>query len=131
MAFAPARYRYETTLAFGHDGEADYAEVDVEVSYEVDFGAPETGRFGPIEAYDPGSGDEVHSIRLEKIGGRPAPWNLHFHSDKHFAAIVAEKLEASEADLEAMIANAHEAEVALEDAIAEMRWEERREGFAA
>jgi len=126
-----ARYKYETTLSFGDDTRADFAEVDVSVSYEVSFGSPESSRFGPIEAYDPGSDDEVHSIRLEKVGGRPAPWNLHFHSDRHFAAICVEKLEESEADLAAMIENAHESELALEDEIADMRWEARREGFAA
>ena len=126
-----SRYRYETTLTFGTDGEADFAEVDVTVSYEVAFGSPESGRFGPVEAYDPGSDDEVHSIRLETVGGKPAPRNLHHHSDKHFAALVVERLEASEADLAAMIENAHESELALEDEIADLRWEARREGFAA
>lgn len=119
-------YRYETTLTFGADGEADFAEVDVEVTYECDFGTPETGRFGPVEAYDPGSGDEIHSIKLVKVGGRPAPWNLHFHSDKHFAAIVVERLEASGADLEAMVANAHEEAAADYDRAMEARWEDRR-----
>src|ERR1700747_825263 len=122
-----ARYTYETTLSFGDDTRADFAEVDVSVSYEVSFGTPESGRFGPIEAYDPGSDDEVHSIRLETVGGRKGPWGLHFHSDNNFAALVVEMIEASEADLLAMVENAHEEELALEDAIAEQRWEERRE----
>jgi hypothetical protein len=120
------RYRYETTLSFNPD-RADFTEVDVGVSFEVSFGTPETGCFGPVELYDPGSGDEVHSIRLETVGGRKAPWNLHFHSDKHFAALVVEMLEASEHHLSAMIEAAHEEEVALEDAVAEARWEARRE----
>jgi hypothetical protein len=112
------RYSYETTLTFDGDERADYVEVDVEVTYEVDFGAPAT-------RLEPATDDEVHSIRLVKVGGRPAPWNLHFHTDKHFAAIVAEKLEESEDDLAAMIAAAHEQEVANYEAYAETRWEER------
>lgn len=119
------RYTYETTLTFD-PGAFDWEEVDVEVSYEVDFGSPESGYFGPVELYDPGSGADVHSIRLEKVGGRKAPWNLHFHSDKHFAALVVEKLEASERDLEAMIQDAHDQEVADHDAAMEARWEARR-----
>jgi len=124
-----SRYRYATTLASNPD-RADYAEVDVEVTYEVSFGRPATLYAAPERCHE-AEPDEVHSIRLEKVGGRPAPWNLHFHSDKHFAAICVEKLEESEADLAAMIENAHESELALEDEIADMRWEARREGFAA
>lgn len=121
-----ARYTYDTCLTFGTDGEADFAEVDVTVSFACDFGTPETGRFGPVEFYDPGSGDDVHSIRLEKVGGRPAPWNLHFHSDKHFAALVVEMLEASERDLEAMIQEASETAADDHYAALERRWEDRR-----
>lgn len=119
------RYRYETTLTFGSEERADFAEVDVEVSYAVSFGcAAQT--YGPAENCYPAEPDEVDDIRLEKVGGRKAPWNLHFHSDKHFAALVVEKLEASERDLEAMIQDAHEQEVADHDAAMEARWEDRR-----
>jgi hypothetical protein len=117
------RYRYETTLSFNPD-RADFTEVDVGVSFEVSFGRPAT-------RLDPASDDEVTDIRLETVGGRKAPWNLHFHSDRHFAELVVEMLEASEHHLSAMIEAAHEEEVALEDEISEQRWEERREGFAA
>jgi hypothetical protein len=123
------RYRYETTLSFNPD-RADFTEVDVGVSFEVSFGRLAQGpsyACGGVPA-DP---DEITDIRLETVGGRKAPWNLHFHSDKHFAALVVEMLEASEHHLSAMIEAAHEEEVAVEDEISEARWEERREGFAA
>lgn len=120
-----ARHRYETTLSFGTDGEADFTEVDVEVSFTVSFGcAAQT--YGPAELCYPAEADEVDDIRLEKVGGRPAPWNLHFHSDKHFAALVVEKLEASEDDLARMAEIAHEDAAADYDAAMEARWEDRR-----
>lgn len=123
----PARYRYGTTLAFGTDGEPSYSEVDVEVSYEVSFGTPESGRFGSPENYDPGSGDEVHSIRLETVEGKPRPWLMGFGflSDDDFAEMVAERL-GSDEHVAAMVAEAAETDLADRDAYEESRWEERR-----
>lgn len=119
------RFTYETCLAFGTDGEADFTEVDVTVSYECSFGcAAQT--YGPAESCYPAEDPEVDDIRLEKVGGKPAPWNLHFHSDRHFAAIVVERLEASERDLEAMILEASETAADDHYAAQERRWEERR-----
>ena len=126
------RHRYSITLEFGSDlYAADYAEVDVEVTFEVDFGSPETVRFGPVEAYDPGSDDEIHSIRLVKVGERAAPFGMEHHSDKHFEALVVEALEASEAHRERMLEIAHEDAVASWDDAREARWEERRHWDAA
>lgn len=66
-------YQYSTCLSFGTDGEADYAEVDVTISYDVVWGSEESGRFsGPPENYDPGSPDEIESIAVLEIDGRPA-----------------------------------------------------------
>ena len=67
------RYRYAACLGFGTDGEADYCEIDVEVSYSVAWGSPGTPTpyFGPAELYDPGSPHEVEDIRLETVDGRP------------------------------------------------------------
>lgn len=67
------RYRYSTCLSFGTDGEADYCELDVTVSYSVAWGSPGTGRpyYGPVELYDEGSPDEVEDIRLELVDGKP------------------------------------------------------------
>lgn len=122
-----SRYTYATTLSFGTDGEPGYSEVEVEVSYEVSFGAPETGRFGPPEHYDPGSGDEVHSIRLEKVEGKARPWDMGFGflSDDAFAEMVEERLDAAEHQ-RAMIAEAIETEASDYEAYQEMLADERR-----
>lgn len=124
-----ARYTYETTLSF-EEGAADFTEVDVTVSYAVSFGcAAQT--YGDPSRCHPAEADEVDDIRLELVGDRKAPWGLHFHSDKHFAAIVADRLEASEHDLERMVEEAHEQEVGDYEAELERRWEDRRSERAA
>lgn len=125
----PSRYTYGTTLSFGTDGEPDYRELDVEVSYEVDFGTPESGRFGPPENYDPGSGDEVHSIQLLTVEGQPRPWDMGygFLSDDAFAEMVVETLEGSDRHLRRMVEGASEKEAGRADDYAEMRAEELRE----
>lgn len=121
-------FKYSTTLEFGSDPyAADYGEVDVTVTFEVDFGTPEAGRFGPIEAYDPGSDDEIHTIRLVKVGERSAPFGMAHHSDAHFEALVVDKLEASEGDRERMLEIAHETEASDYDAARGSRWEELRD----
>lgn len=108
------RYTYATTLRFGTDGEPDYAEVDVEVSFSVAWGSPESGRFGPPENYDPGCGDVVEDIKLLTVEGKPRPWGMGYGliSDDAFAETVAERLEAEHGD---MVASATEDEVAAED----------------
>lgn len=67
------RYRYTTCLSFGTDGEADYCELDVTVSYRVAWGRPETP-----PAYDhggqPPDPDEIDGLRLELVDGKPGPW---------------------------------------------------------
>lgn len=62
------RYRYATTLDFGED------EHEVEVSYTVAWGQPESGRgyMADPYLYDPGSPDEVECLRVELIDGKPA-----------------------------------------------------------
>lgn len=67
------RYTYTTCLSFGTDGEADYCEMDVTVSFAVAWGSPETGRgyMADPAGYDPGSPDEVEDIRVESIDGNP------------------------------------------------------------
>lgn len=117
------RYRYATCLSWG--GDEPTAEVEVEVSYSVAWGSPESGRFGAPENYDPGSPDVVEDIRLELVEGKPRPWDMGFGflSDDEFERDVIEKLEAHEAD---MIAEARDEEAAAEDAYREAEWEERR-----
>lgn len=66
-------YKFSTCLSFGTDGEADYVELDVKISYDVVWGSEESGRFnGPPENYDPGSPDEIENIAVLEIDGRPA-----------------------------------------------------------
>lgn len=64
------RYRYSTCLSFGTDGEADYCEIDVTVSFAVVWGEPETG---PTYACGgtPATDDLVEDIRVESIDGDP------------------------------------------------------------
>lgn len=122
------RYTYATCLSWG--GDTPTAEVEVEVSYEVTFGQPESGRFGPPEHYDPGSGDEVSDIRLEKVEGKPRPWGMYNgyipNEDDAFETEVVEKLENSEAHLAAMVEEAIETEASDYDAWQESLADERR-----
>lgn len=67
------RYTYSTCLSFGTDGEADYSEMDVTVSFTVAWGSPEIGAgymADPFK-YDPGSPDVVEDIKVENIDGNP------------------------------------------------------------
>jgi hypothetical protein len=69
------RYRYATCLAWG--GDVPTAEVEVEVSYTVAWGSPETGAgyMADPYLYDPGSPDEVELVMLELIDGQPGPFD--------------------------------------------------------
>lgn len=120
------RYTYACTIPFGQDGEPGYSEVEVEVSYSVAWGSPETGRFGPPEHYDPGCGDMVEDIRLEKVEGKPRPWDMGFGNwpDDEFEKDVIERLEAHE---DRMIAEASEEEAYHADAGREYEYEAARE----
>lgn len=104
------RYTYATTLTWG--GDEPTAEVEVEVSYTVAWGSPATGHYGPPENYDPGAGDEVEDIRLEKVEGKPRPWGMYYgyiaNEDDAFATDCIEKIEGCERHLEAMIQEAAE-----------------------
>lgn len=55
------RYTYAFCLDLGHE------EMEVEASFSVEWGSPESGRFGPPERYDPGSPTVVEDIRIDKI----------------------------------------------------------------
>lgn len=101
------RYRYTTCLSFGDDGEANYCELDVTVSYSVAWGSPGTGRpyFGPPELYDEGSPDEVEDIRLELVDGKPL-------TGTEFNEPVLDRFEEDEALREAMLQEAREQEAA-------------------
>lgn len=118
-------YRYATTLSFGTDGEPGYTEVDVEVSFSVAWGSPESGRFGPPEDYDPGCGDEVEGIKLLTVDAKPRPWDMGygFVTDDTFAEMVADRLDD---ERDAMIAAAIQDEVAARDSYLEAEADERR-----
>lgn len=118
------RYTYACTITFGQDGEPGYSEVEVEVSYSVAWGSPESGWFGPPENYDPGSGDVVEDIRLEKVKGKPRPWNMGygFLSDDDFATDCIEKIEGDKHHYDAMVAEANDAATAARDSYLEQEW---------
>lgn len=102
------RFTYTTTLNWG--GDTPTAELEVTFSYEVAWGSPETGRFGPVENYDPGAADLVEDIRVELVEGKPRPWDMGygFLSDDDFATECIEKVEDSERCMEEMVTEAVE-----------------------
>lgn len=63
------RHQYSTCVSFGTDGEADYAEVDVTISYVVHAGRPETP---PSYSHGglPAEPAEIDDIRVETINGK-------------------------------------------------------------
>ena len=96
----PTRYRYATTLDFGDD------EHEVEVSYTVAWGSPETGAgyMADPYKYDPGSPDEVEDLRLELVDGEPGPF------DQEAEAMVLQDI--GQNHTEAMLQEAREREAA-------------------
>lgn len=115
------RYTYATCLSWG--GDTPTAEIEVEVSYSIAWGSPETGRFGPPEGYDPGSPDVVEDLRVEKIDGRPV------EASPGLLVPIMEKLEAVEDELfPELIIHASEVEEARADEAADYRREAAREG---
>jgi hypothetical protein len=64
------RYTFTTCVSFGTDGEADFCELDVTVSF-----AFTPGRAAAPPAYDhgglPADPPEIDDIRVELIDGRP------------------------------------------------------------
>lgn len=109
------RYRYATCLNWG--GDEPTAEVEVEFSFSIAWGSPETGRFGPPEDYDCGAPHEVEDIRLELVEGKPRPWGMYSgyipNEDDEFATDCIEKIEGSEHHLAEMICEACEHEESL------------------
>ena len=120
-------YFYEATVCLGED---ESAEFDVKASYTVAWGSPETGRFGPVEGYDPGAGDVIEDIKLLTVSGKAGPWDMGygFLSDAEFAEMVVEMLEADHA--EQMLHEAAEDEDGRREQAAEYRAEARREALS-
>lgn len=57
-------YKYCATIELD-DGH----EVEATVSYEVYWGQPESGNYGPPEDYDPGCPDEIEDVKIIKYDG--------------------------------------------------------------
>ncbi len=103
------RYTYVTTLSWG--GDEPTAELEVECSYEVAWGTPETGRgyLADPYKYDPGSASAVEAIKIISVDGKPWPVDLSYgyQTEAQDHDMLVEKL-ADEED--AMIARASEEE---------------------
>ena len=103
-----------TTLALSAHEEDD--GIEVEVTFTVAWGSPESGRFGPPEDYDPGCGDEVENITVIKVGGLTEGYGkafaMGYQSDAQIAADIVEELQ-SDRHQEAMI------ELAIDEAAAD------------
>lgn len=119
-----SRYSHATCVNFG--GDTPTAELEVEFSYSVAWGAPESGRYGPPEDYDPGAGDGVEGLKVEKVDGKASGWS-HTISDAQVAAIIIDRIETDDAALERMIIEAIEIEAADEQDAIERRFEDMRE----
>lgn len=127
---ARERYTYATTLSWG--GDTPTAEVEVEVSFTVAWGSPETGRFGRPELYDPGSPDEVEDIRLELVEGRPRPWGMYSgyvaNEDDEFEQEVISMLDDHHADMIAEAVAAEDARRPDPDDLRDRRWDDELMG---
>jgi len=125
MPYGNTPYRYACTLSWG--GDEPTAEIEVECSYSVAWGSPESGRFGPPEDYDPGAGDVVEDIKILTVGGKPWPVDLSwgFQTEAQDHAMLVDKLESECGDF--MLAGASEEEACLREAAADDRFERMRE----
>jgi hypothetical protein len=71
------RYAYATTLEYSTGDAPEVDEVEVEVSYTVAWGSPESGAgyLADPYKYDPGSPDEVEDLTLRSIDGVGGPFD--------------------------------------------------------
>lgn len=98
------RYTYATTLAYSTGDVPETDEVEVEVSFTVAWGSPETGDYGPPEHYDPGAPDEIEDLKLLSVDGVGGPF------DQHDEAAILQTIAQNHA--EAMLEEASEREAA-------------------
>lgn len=98
------RHTYATTISFG--GDTPTAELEVEFSYTVVWGAPEQG---PTYASggQPADPDEIDDIKVVSVNERPSGWS-EYQSDADVAETLIEAL--SEDDYARMLEEASEAE---------------------
>lgn len=113
-----ARYTYATTLAYSTGDIPETDEVEVEVSFSVAWGSPEVGRFGPVEGYDPGSGDEIEDLKLLSVDGVGCPF------DQQDEAAILQEIAQNHTD--AMLEEAREWEAYWADDAADYRREANR-----
>lgn len=120
------RYTYGASLSWG--GDVPTAELEVEVSYTVAWGSPESGRFGPPEDYDPGCGSAVEGIRVETIDGLPVAEALKRGGGEYVQGeTVREIIAKLEMDHEQeMLQEAAEGDAARRDSYLETEADERR-----
>ena len=117
-------YTYSCTLSWG--GDEPTAELDIECSYSVEWGTPESGRFGKVEDYEPGEADMIGEIKILTVNGKRWPVDLSygFQTSEQDHAMLVEKLE-NEHD-EDMISSAADIEVGYADDAADARYERMR-----
>lgn len=60
---------YSHTLTVDLGAAEDPREFETTVQYGVAWGTPESGNYGPPEDYDPGSGDAVECISIDRVNG--------------------------------------------------------------
>lgn len=120
------QYIYACTLSFG--GDEPTAELEVQCSFSVAWGQPESGRFGKPEDYDCGAPDMVEDIKILSVDGKPWPVDLSygFMSDADTHEMLVEALEPHEGE---MISEAVEADLGDRDYADERRAEDRVEAF--
>lgn len=120
-------YTYEATVCLGSD---EGSEFDVKASFTVAWGSPETGRFGPVEGYDPGSADEIENVRILEVEGKASGWSQYagdMLSDGQVAEVLIDALITDHA--ERMLHEAAEEDDGRREQAAEYRAEARREAF--
>ena len=95
------RYTYATTLSWG--GDTPTAELEVECTYSVDWGTPETGRgyLADPAGYDPGSPTVVECIKIVSVDGKPWPVDLSYgyQTEAQDHEMLVDKLQDHEDDM--------------------------------
>jgi hypothetical protein len=115
--------RYHYTASFSVGGDTPTWEGEVEFSYTVNWGRPETP---PAYSHGglPADPDEIDEIRVVSIDGKPKGWSF-FEPDARVAEDMIERL--TDDDYARMLEEASEADLADHDDAMERRWEEQRD----
>lgn len=113
------RHHYAASLSWG--GDTPTAELEVEVSYTVAWGAPEQGP-SYASGGQPADPDEIDDIQVEKINGElPKVFSLHMPLRECLNAITGKLIDEHS---DAMIDAARETEAAREDDASEHQRED-------